>query len=225
MWYIFSLLTRLHLQGKVAPKALFVNNLLREAIYIARKFVRKSSNTTETVYIDREIWRNCSHMTKTVYIDREIWWNRSHTTDTVYLDREICEKYLQSSDTVYLDREICGKYLQSSGQVSSNSIILSETQDRVSSIKWACFESVLNSINLWISGFSWILSLFYMINYRFWASWRKSVTPFFNFFGYNKQTSKQTDRHRTWIFWGLYTKSPFGAINHLAFKSFSDPLK
>ena len=85
-------------------------------------------------------------------------------------------------------------------RMSPNSIILSKTQDRVSSIKWACFESVLNSINLWISGFSWILSLFYMINYRFWASWRKSVTPFFNFFQLfwvqqtNKQTSRQANR-------------------------------
>ena len=107
-------------------------------------------------------------------------------------------------------------------RMSSNSIILFKTQDRVSAIKWACFESVLNSINLWISGFSWILSLFYMINYRFWASWRtgqqKRDTFFDNFVpkcGYrqtDKQTSKQTDRHRTWIFWALYTKSPFGAI-------------
>ena len=78
-------------------------------------------------------------------------------------------------------------------RMSSNSIILSKTQDRVSSIKWACFESVLNSINLWISGFSWILSLFYMINYRFWASWRKSVTPFWSKSGY-RQTSRQTSR-------------------------------
>ena len=103
----------------------------------------------------------------------------------------------------------------------SNSIILSKTQDRVSSIKWACFESVLNSINLWISGFSWILSLFYMINYRFWASWRTGQQKAWHLFRVflgttnrqtDKQASKQTDRHRTWIFWGLYTKSPFGAI-------------
>ena len=110
-----------------------------------------------------------------------------------------------------------------------NSIILSKTQDRVSSIKWACFESVLNSINLWISRFSWILSLFCMINYRFWASWRTGQQKAWHLFRVflgtskqtNKQTSKQTDRHRTWIFWGLYTKSPFGAITKVSVSVFA----
>ena len=103
--------------------------------------------------------------------------------------------------------------------MSSNSIILSKTQDRVSSIKWACFESVLNSINLWISGFSWILSLFYMINYRFWASWRtgqqKRDTFFDNFVGTDRQTNKQTDRQTSNMdFLSPLHKKPLRGNNH-----------